>query len=125
MNQDGILFGNGSGIPGQDDVTSFMLGWGTTGHSTDLEKLMHGDINLDGRTSLSDWQLLVEALEESSGQGLQSSGTACGPTHRSSRTADGYSLFDCGDIALYSCDHPWWQVPFQQGSLTLKEGRDS
>lgn len=62
INQDGVVFGDGTGPPESDDVTAFLLGWGTTGHATNLEKLMHGDINLDGRTSLADWQLLVDAL---------------------------------------------------------------
>lgn len=72
INQDGIVFGDGTGLPEYDDVTAFILGWGTTGHVTNLDKLMHGDINLDGRTSLADWQLLVEALADGNSLNLAS-----------------------------------------------------
>ncbi|QDU56857.1 PIG-L family deacetylase [Aeoliella mucimassa] len=63
INQDGIIAGDGTGPWETDDVTAFIAGWGTTGHGTNLERLMHGDINLDNRTSIADWQLLVESLE--------------------------------------------------------------
>jgi hypothetical protein len=70
INQDGIVAGDGTGPPEFDDITAFILGWGTSGHSTNLERLMHGDINLDGRTSLADWQFLVDALDQAQGSNL-------------------------------------------------------
>jgi len=44
------------------DVVAFVAGWKTTGHVGDIAKYTHGDLNLDGRTSLADAHILHEAL---------------------------------------------------------------
>ena len=64
VNQDGVLFGDGSGLAEADDVTAFLAGWGsdTTG-LTNLDKTKLGDLNLDGATTLVDAFLLHQAFE--------------------------------------------------------------
>lgn len=64
VNQDGILFGDGTGSLETDDVTAFLAGYGseTTG-LTNLAKTRLGDLNLDGKTSLPDAFLLHQAYE--------------------------------------------------------------
>jgi glucose/arabinose dehydrogenase len=44
------------------DVAAFVAGWNTTGHVSDVAKYTHGDINLDGKTNLTDVFLMHEAL---------------------------------------------------------------
>jgi len=46
------------------DVAAFVAGWKTTGHIGDIAKYMHGDLNLDGKTSLADAWILHEALAD-------------------------------------------------------------
>lgn len=58
VNQDGVVSGDGTGPAESDDITALILGWGTMGHATPLERIMHGDLNLDGRTNLADWHIL-------------------------------------------------------------------
>lgn len=70
INQDGMVIGDGTGPWETDDITAFINGWGTGGHTTNLDRLMNGDINLDGRTTLADWQLLVDSLNETQGSSL-------------------------------------------------------
>jgi len=62
VNQDGVLSGDGSGLPKDDDLAAFLAGWQTTGHNGDINRLNHGDLNLDGITNLADAFLLHEAL---------------------------------------------------------------
>jgi glucose/arabinose dehydrogenase len=49
------------------DVAAFVAGWRTTGHVGDIQRYMHGDINLDGFTNLSDVFLMHEALAGAGG----------------------------------------------------------
>ena len=58
VNGDGFVNGDGNGLPDEDDVSAFILGWGTTGHPTIEEQIMNGDLNLDGMTDFADWQIL-------------------------------------------------------------------
>jgi hypothetical protein len=55
VNQDGV-------VDSLLDVAAFVVGWKTTGHLTDFDKYTHGDLNLDGRTSLADAHILRSAL---------------------------------------------------------------
>jgi glucose/arabinose dehydrogenase len=61
VNQDGRVFGDGTGPADTDDLTAFKAGWYTTGHSTILDKYTHGDLNLDGTTNLADYYLMYNA----------------------------------------------------------------
>ena len=64
VNQDGVVSGNGTGLPESDDVAAFVLGWGeSTIGLTNLAKTQLGDLNLDGKTSLPDAFILHDALE--------------------------------------------------------------
>jgi hypothetical protein len=53
---------NQDGAVNSLDVTAFVLGWKTTGYVGDFAKFTHGDLNLDGRTNLTDAFLLHESL---------------------------------------------------------------
>jgi hypothetical protein len=55
VNQDGV-------VDSALDVAAFVAGWKTTGHLSDFDKYTHGDLNLDGRTSLADAFILNRAL---------------------------------------------------------------
>jgi hypothetical protein len=44
------------------DVAQFVLGWNTTGHVGMVDQYMHGDLNFDGRTNLTDVFLLRQIL---------------------------------------------------------------
>lgn len=44
------------------DVAKFVLGWNTTGHVGMVDQYMHGDLNFDGRTNLTDVFLLRQIL---------------------------------------------------------------
>ncbi|QDU57795.1 M60 family metallopeptidase [Aeoliella mucimassa] len=56
---------NGDHLLDMDDVQLFVDGWrsDTTGLS-DAEKLMHGDLNLNGTTDFADWALLRQAWND-------------------------------------------------------------
>jgi alpha-glucosidase len=56
LTQDGIING--------DDVSAFIAGWKTTGWATPLERYMHGDLNNDGATNLTDVGLFRQALAQ-------------------------------------------------------------
>ena len=58
VNQDGFVQGNGTGPAADDDVTAFVQGWLTTGHSTALAAYTHGDLNFDRITDIADWMVL-------------------------------------------------------------------
>lgn len=60
VNQDGLVNGNGYGLPTEDDVAAFVAGWLSTGHATPYEQVTNGDINLSGTTDLADWILLKQ-----------------------------------------------------------------
>jgi hypothetical protein len=53
---------NQDGAVNSLDVTAFVAGWKTIGYVGDFAKYTHGDLNLDGRTNLTDAFLLHEAL---------------------------------------------------------------
>ncbi|MCO6047775.1 PQQ-dependent sugar dehydrogenase [Aeoliella sp. ICT_H6.2] len=58
VNGDGFVNGDGTGLPESDDVSAFILGWGTSGHQTQLEQIRNGDLNLNGVTDFGDWYIL-------------------------------------------------------------------
>ena len=58
VNQNGVVGGDGTGPASQDDVTAFVQGWLTTGHTSVLSAYGHGDLNLDRVTDLKDWIIL-------------------------------------------------------------------
>lgn len=58
VNQDGLVTGDGTGPAATDDVTAFVQGWLTQGHTSVLDAYTHGDINLDRVTDLYDWSIL-------------------------------------------------------------------
>ncbi len=65
-----VMIGNGF-VPGDidldgdldtDDLVAFIAGWGTdTSNMTDEERIMSGDLNLDGTTNLADFGILRNA----------------------------------------------------------------
>jgi len=64
VNQNGVLFGDGTGGAEVDDVTAFVEHWrATTAGLTNLEKTKCGDLNLDDLTDLRDAMILHQALE--------------------------------------------------------------
>ncbi|MGI9457731.1 MAG: PQQ-dependent sugar dehydrogenase [Aeoliella sp.] len=58
VNQDGFVTGDGTGLPTEDDVAAFVLGWKTTGHATLIDQIMAGDLDLNGITNFTDWYIL-------------------------------------------------------------------
>ncbi|WP_442484958.1 alkaline phosphatase family protein [Aeoliella sp. SH292] len=58
INLDGMVFGNGSGLASEDDVTAFVTHWLAEGGGSIADRYQRGDINLDGVTNLDDWALL-------------------------------------------------------------------
>lgn len=58
VNQDGRVSGDGTGPAASDDVTAFVAGWFTSGHTSVAAAYAAGDLNLDRRTDLADWILL-------------------------------------------------------------------
>jgi hypothetical protein len=64
LNLDGTVEGDGSGPPGLDDVTDFVLGWGYdngTGQGT-ITSWKNGDLTHDGKTNIQDFLVLRSAL---------------------------------------------------------------
>ncbi|MGI9427231.1 MAG: alkaline phosphatase family protein [Bythopirellula sp.] len=64
VNQSGEVAGDGSGLWAEDDVTAFVEGWMTTGHSGVFESYTHGDMNFDGVTNIADWAILNAELPD-------------------------------------------------------------
>jgi hypothetical protein len=64
VNQDGQVFGDGSGPVGSDDVSAFLAGWLSEGGGSIAERYARGDLNFDGTTDLADWALLSTANRE-------------------------------------------------------------
>jgi hypothetical protein len=64
VNLDGSVSGDGSGPPGTDDVTDFVLGWGyNNGMATGtITSWKNGDLNHDGRTNVADFIMLRGSL---------------------------------------------------------------
>ena len=62
VNQDGVVAGDGSGDIAMDDVSAFINGWQTTGHTGAFERYTHGDVNFDGITDIADWGILNAEL---------------------------------------------------------------
>lgn len=69
VNQDGVVFGTGQGPAATDDVTAFVEGLFTTGHSSVAEAYSKGDLNLDRRTDLADW-IILNRLDPAMGQAV-------------------------------------------------------
>lgn len=57
INQDGIVAGDGTGDAATDDVTAFVEGWLSAGHTSVYQAYTHGDLNLDRVTNLRDWAI--------------------------------------------------------------------
>jgi hypothetical protein len=69
VNQDGVFFGNGNGVPSRDDLSAFIAAWGAhdlPGIFGTRESYMHGDLNLDGRVDIGDATLMRSYLLEHS-----------------------------------------------------------
>jgi hypothetical protein len=65
VNQDGILSGDGTGPAETDDISAFIQGWrADTSRLTNLNRVLHGDLNLSGLTDLADAFLLHQALSD-------------------------------------------------------------
>jgi hypothetical protein len=64
VNLDGVVSGDGTGPPGTDDVTDFIVGWrydNGLGEGT-ITSWKNGDLNRDGKTDVNDFLLLRGAL---------------------------------------------------------------
>jgi hypothetical protein len=64
VNLDGVVSGDGTGLPGADDVTDFVLGWGFD-NGTGLGNITswkNGDLSRDGKTDVGDFLMLRGAL---------------------------------------------------------------
>ncbi len=70
VNQDGAVFGDGTGLWEDDDVTAFVEGWLTSGWSDSFEMYTHGDLNFDGTTSLADAYIMHQTLVDAGLSGL-------------------------------------------------------
>ncbi len=64
VNLDGNVSGDGTGPPGTDDVTDFILGWGYDNESGigTVASWRNGDLNRDGKTDIQDFMMLRSAL---------------------------------------------------------------
>ena len=62
VNQNGVLFGDGTGDPQDDDVSAFVEGWLSTGLTPGLAGYKKGDLNFDTETNLADAYILHQAL---------------------------------------------------------------
>jgi hypothetical protein len=69
INQDGQVFGNGTGPVESDDVTAFLSHWLASGVGGIGDRYARGDLNFDGITDLSDWALL-NSLDPSMGSAV-------------------------------------------------------
>ncbi|GEM_PF-1857104 len=69
VNQDGIVFGNGTGPAAADDVTAFVNGWMTRNHPSVYQSYTKGDLNLDRVTDLRDW-IILNQLDPAMGQAV-------------------------------------------------------
>ncbi|MCA9241814.1 MAG: exo-alpha-sialidase [Planctomycetales bacterium] len=64
VNQDGTVFGDGTGPAATDDVSAFLVGWrASTLGLPAVERIKLGDLNLDGAVSLPDAFMLHKALK--------------------------------------------------------------
>ncbi|WP_425395151.1 sialidase family protein [Aeoliella sp.] len=68
INQDGILFGDGTGSVETDDISAFVASFGMRnlpGLEDQYTSYLHGDVNFDGRTNMLDFGIVRYAwLEE-------------------------------------------------------------
>jgi hypothetical protein len=64
LNLDGTVSGDGTGPPGTDDVTDFIVGWGYNNGSGmgTITSWKNGDLNHDGKTNVQDFLMLRGAL---------------------------------------------------------------
>ena len=58
LNQDGAVFGDGTGPAATDDVTTFVAGWLATGSGSIAQRYARGDLDFNGITDLADWAIL-------------------------------------------------------------------
>lgn len=65
INLDGVVSGDGTGSITTDDVAAFVSGWRHQQATADVYSWQKGDLNLDGRTDLSDFALLRDAFNGS------------------------------------------------------------
>jgi hypothetical protein len=79
VNQDGVIAGNGTGPAATDDVTAFVQGWLSSGHTSVLDAFTHGDLNLDRTTDLRDW-IILNRLDPAMGLAAQALLAAPEPT---------------------------------------------
>lgn len=70
INQDGVVNGDGFGLPGEDDVAALVAGWLSSGFDNPYEQVINGDIDMNGVTDLADWILLKANHENSDGLSL-------------------------------------------------------
>lgn len=66
VNIDGVVTGDGTGTPENDDVAALVSGWGVDNLAGkgDYDSWKRGDLNLDGKTDVQDFLLLRGALNE-------------------------------------------------------------
>lgn len=64
VNVDGVVSGDGTGSASVDDVSAFIAGWNFNNGAPhgDYDSWTHGDMNLDGRTDVTDFFMLRNAL---------------------------------------------------------------
>jgi len=67
VNQNGVVFGDGTGPAESDDLTAFIEGWLSTGYTTQYDMYTHGDMNLDGITNIWDAHIFNDALRAAGG----------------------------------------------------------
>ena len=58
VNLDGIVNGDGSGLPEDDDVSAFIAGWLNEEETAGIVSWQLGDLNQDAITDLFDWTIL-------------------------------------------------------------------
>ena len=62
LNLDGVVSGNGAGPVASDDVAAFIAGWNYQQPMASVTSWKKGDLNLDGRTDVSDFVLFRNTL---------------------------------------------------------------
>lgn len=67
VNQNGVVFGNGTGPAETDDVKAFVEGWLSTDLPLGLNGYKKGDLNFDRKTDLADAFILHQVLAQQGG----------------------------------------------------------
>jgi hypothetical protein len=62
INLDGAVSGNGTGPAASDDISAFIQGWNHQQSTANIASWQKGDMNLDGRTDVSDFVLFRNTL---------------------------------------------------------------